>query len=45
VVRTHSDQEAELLRQQAGRVFMGEHELATGMAGYVLERLAGSDRR
>jgi CPA2 family monovalent cation:H+ antiporter-2 len=45
VVRTHSDQEAELLRQQAGRVFMGEHELATGMAGYVLERLAENDQR
>ena len=41
VVRTHSEEEATLLRQEnAGRVFMGEHELAASMAGYVLERVA-----
>lgn len=40
VVRTHSEDEAELLqRENAGKVFMGEHELALGMAGYALERL------
>jgi CPA2 family monovalent cation:H+ antiporter-2 len=42
VVRTHSDDEAELLaREHADRVFMGEHELALGMTRHVLERLAG----
>ncbi|HVS01046.1 MAG TPA: YbaL family putative K(+) efflux transporter [Thermoanaerobaculia bacterium] len=41
VVRTHSEEEADLLRQEnAGKVYMGEHELALSMAGYVLERLA-----
>ncbi len=39
VVRTHSEEEAELLQKEnAGRVFMGEHELAIGMTRYVLER-------
>lgn len=41
VVRTHSEEEAELLRQEhAGQVFMGEHELALGMTRHVLDRLA-----
>ena len=45
VVRTHSDEEAELLeKENAGKVFMGEHELALSMAGYVLERVAGTGR-
>jgi K+:H+ antiporter len=40
VVRTHSDEEAALLRQErASGVFMGEHELALAMARHVLERL------
>jgi len=40
VVRTHSEEEAVLLqKEQAGRVFMGEHELALGMTRYVLERI------
>jgi monovalent cation:H+ antiporter-2, CPA2 family len=43
VVRTHSEEEAELLRNEnAGRVFMGEHELADGMTRYVLERVASA---
>jgi monovalent cation:H+ antiporter-2, CPA2 family len=42
VVRTHSDEEAALLRQEkAGKVFIGEHELALGMMRHVLERVAG----
>lgn len=46
VVRTHSDEEALLLqREKAGKVFMGEHELARGMIGYVLERLVTAPRR
>jgi len=47
VVRTHSEEEAVLLRQEnAGAVFMGEHELALGMTRHVLERLvAGSAER
>jgi CPA2 family monovalent cation:H+ antiporter-2 len=41
VVRTHSEDEAALLRKEnAGRVFLGEHELAKSMAAYVLERAA-----
>ena len=41
VVRTHSEEEAELLsKENAGKVFMGEHELAVGMARHVLERVA-----
>jgi CPA2 family monovalent cation:H+ antiporter-2 len=41
VVRTHSDEEAALLRSEnAGTVFIGEHELALGMGRYVLDRVA-----
>ena len=41
VVRTHSDEEADLLRQEnVGEVFMGEHELAAGMTRHVLARMA-----
>ncbi len=40
VVRTHSDEEAELLRrEEVDRGFMGEHELARGMIRDVLERV------
>jgi len=45
VVRTHSEEEAELLRREnAGRVFMGEHELALGMTRHVLEVIDGAGR-
>jgi CPA2 family monovalent cation:H+ antiporter-2 len=38
VVRTHSEEEAVLLeKEQAGKVFLGEHELAIGMFQHVLE--------
>ncbi|MBB3223861.1 YbaL family putative K(+) efflux transporter [Pseudoduganella umbonata] len=38
VVRTHSDEEAELLRQeQAGKIFIGEQVLADNMSDYVLD--------
>ena len=41
VVRTHSDEEAVLLeKENAGKVFLGEHELALAMTRYVLERYA-----
>jgi K+:H+ antiporter len=37
IVRTHTDEEAELLRRdKVGRVFMGEHELANSMIAHVL---------
>jgi len=37
VVRTHSEEEADLLRaENAGKIFIGEHELANGMAEHVL---------
>jgi CPA2 family monovalent cation:H+ antiporter-2 len=42
VVRTHSEEEAVLLeKEQAGKVFLGEHELAIGMIQHVLECYAG----
>ncbi|GAB2860442.1 cation:proton antiporter [Pseudoduganella ginsengisoli] len=38
VMRTHSDEEAELLRKErAGEIFMGEDELARGMTAYVVK--------
>jgi len=41
VVRTHSEEEADLFRKEnVGKVFMGEHELALGMTRHVLERIA-----
>jgi monovalent cation:H+ antiporter-2, CPA2 family len=40
VLRTHSDEEAALLRSEnLGQVFMGEHELALGMTRHVLARM------
>jgi monovalent cation:H+ antiporter-2, CPA2 family len=40
VLRTHSEEEAKLLRQErAGEVFMGEHELAKAMTEHVLEQM------
>ena len=40
VLRTHGDEEAELLRREtAGEVFMGEHELAVAMTRAVLARV------
>jgi CPA2 family monovalent cation:H+ antiporter-2 len=41
VVRTHSDEEAALLRgERAGQVFIGEQELAKGMVEYVIEKMS-----
>ena len=41
VLRTHSDDESQLLRKEGiGTVFFGEEELAKGMMSYVLERFA-----
>jgi CPA2 family monovalent cation:H+ antiporter-2 len=40
VIRTHSEDEAAALRREkAGRVFMGEHELALSMTSHVLGRM------
>ncbi|HEY4069289.1 MAG TPA: YbaL family putative K(+) efflux transporter [Burkholderiaceae bacterium] len=40
VVRTHDEGDALLLaRDQVGKVFIGEHELALSMAGHVLARM------
>ena len=40
ILRTHSDEEADMLRaENLGTVFMGEHELARGMARHVLARM------
>ncbi|MGH7824447.1 MAG: YbaL family putative K(+) efflux transporter [Candidatus Binatia bacterium] len=39
VVRTHSEEEAVLLeKENAGKVFLGEHELALAVTHHVLER-------
>jgi CPA2 family monovalent cation:H+ antiporter-2 len=44
IVLTHSDEEAELLKSdRPDRVFIGEHELASGMTGYVLDRMKQPD--
>jgi CPA2 family monovalent cation:H+ antiporter-2 len=41
VVRTHSEEEAGLLeKENAGKVFLGEHELASSMIRHVLQRYA-----
>ncbi|GLS16899.1 YbaL family putative K(+) efflux transporter [Hydrogenophaga electricum] len=41
VLRTHNEEEAALLRQESlGEVFLGEHELARGMAAHILSRVA-----
>ncbi|WP_295855935.1 YbaL family putative K(+) efflux transporter [uncultured Xylophilus sp.] len=39
VVRTHNEEEARLLEQEhAGKIFLGEHELAQSMVRHVLDR-------
>ncbi len=39
VLRTHNEEEAELLRRESmGTVFLGEHELARGMTAHILDR-------
>ncbi len=43
VLRTHNEEEAELLRQECkGTVFLGEHELARGMSAHILAQFEGS---
>jgi monovalent cation:H+ antiporter-2, CPA2 family len=45
LIRTHSDEEAALLRRDnLGTVFMGEHELALAMTRGVLERVDAAAR-
>jgi CPA2 family monovalent cation:H+ antiporter-2 len=45
-IRSHSDEETALLRRAGlGEVFMGEHELATAMAGRVLRVLGVLEER
>jgi len=44
VVRTHSEEEAEMLhREGIGTVFMGERELALGMSRHLVARMRGAD--
>lgn len=46
MVRTHSEEEAEMLRRdEIGAVFMGEDELARGMAHHLLGRMGRGERR
>ena len=43
VVRTHSEEDARLLKEEnVGVIFLGEHELAQGMTRHVLERVASA---
>jgi CPA2 family monovalent cation:H+ antiporter-2 len=45
LLRTHSDEEADLLRQgNMGTVFMGEAELATAMANHVFDTIKTANR-
>jgi CPA2 family monovalent cation:H+ antiporter-2 len=45
VVRTHSEEEAVLLeKENAGKVFLGEHELARSMIHDLLDRYSGTSR-
>lgn len=45
LVRTHSEAEATLLeKEKAGRVFVGEHELAMSMFRHVVNQLAKEER-
>ncbi|MGZ8288165.1 MAG: YbaL family putative K(+) efflux transporter [Telluria sp.] len=40
VIRSHNEEEAELLREEtSGKIFLGEQELASSMARHVLESL------
>jgi CPA2 family monovalent cation:H+ antiporter-2 len=40
ILRTHNEDEAKLLeKDNVGKVFMGEHELALGMTRHILERM------
>jgi CPA2 family monovalent cation:H+ antiporter-2 len=46
VVRTHSEEEAVLLeKENVGKVFMGEHELAVGMIRHVIERFTADSEQ
>ena len=46
IVRTHSEEEAALLeKENAGRVFFGEHELARSMIQHVLQRYTTATER
>ena len=46
VVRTHSEEEAALLeKENAGKIFLGEHELAQSIIQHVLNRYASSAER
>ena len=42
VLRTHNEEEAELLRKESlGEVFIGEDELARGMSAHIVQQLGG----
>lgn len=46
VVRTHSEEETKLLQKEnAGKIFMGEHELAASMSHYILAKIVGGTRK
>ena len=46
VVRTHSEEEAVLLeKENAGKVFLGEHELAGSIIQHLLDRYASGEER
>jgi CPA2 family monovalent cation:H+ antiporter-2 len=40
VIRTHNEEEAELwINEKIGKIFLSEQQLASGMAGHVLQRM------
>ena len=44
VIRTHNEEEAQLLREEtSGKVFLGENELAASMARHVLDGLRAAE--
>jgi monovalent cation:H+ antiporter-2, CPA2 family len=46
IVRTHSEEEADLLKKEnAGKIFFGEHELAVAMIHHVMERYEAAEGR
>jgi CPA2 family monovalent cation:H+ antiporter-2 len=46
IARTHNEEEGGLLRRESlGEVFLGEHELARGMAAHILSRLEAPGAR
>jgi CPA2 family monovalent cation:H+ antiporter-2 len=45
VIRTHNEEEAELwVKENIGRIFLSEQQLASGMAEHVLQRMGKNNQ-